>query len=37
MARLTQYKADSRGYRARQELRLLEKEQEEDTFEGGPI
>ena len=37
MARLTQYKADSRGYRARQELRLLEEEQEEDTFEGDAI
>ena len=41
MARLTQYKADSRGYRARQVVRALEEEEEEDTreeqFEGGAL
>ena len=38
MARLTQYTADSRGYRARQVIRSLEEEEEdlrEDQFEGG--
>ena len=39
VARITQYKADSRGYRARQELRRLEQEEDtrEDTFEGGAL
>ena len=40
MARLTQYKADSRGYRARQVVRALEEEEEdtkEDQFEGGAL
>ena len=39
MARMTQYTADSRGYRARQVIRSLEEEEEEDPreeeFEGG--
>ena len=33
VARVTQYTADSRGYRARQVIRSLEEEEEEDPRE----